>query len=464
MTEYTSKELLNTCSPEVQNGYEYLMKNAEKLKDISDKYQPESSIIFYVLDDINSPLSEEYLGNMYGKTRPSPSQELVTYPYKLWFLAKLFKKYDMSYKQNATISSVIDDIKNWQNRDGSLPGEINTAGRLRLLNLVEPESTVTKQAESYFKQNWKKHQSEIELSLGILSLSEINYDQYRSLIGTMAEKLVDSQSREGYFGQLIFDPSEPDAPKFYPIEETGLAMRALSRVGGYKDELEEAAEWLRKEQMVHGQWVQNESIHHRNLSHRLISTSYALLGLNTTLDGPQISQSMAEWETELEKQRKNKIRPDFLQTYPSSSLENRRIEIREQAESMIVSADDEIRICSLMIDMLHDELIDKVEKGVDLRVLTRGGHERGERKKLKSAVIKELVKKTEGNVKSDHLVHSRLLIVDKSGLLVSTADLTRDQLYDEFNSGIYTKDTETIKTAIEYFDSIWEDADPMNPN
>ena len=62
---------------------------------------------------------------------------------------------------------------------------------------------------------------------------------------------------------------------------------------------------------------------------------------------------------------------------------------------------------------------------------------------------------TRGNVVQSELIHSRMVIIDEEELLVSSADLTRDQLYDEFNAGIWTSDKETVKKAIEFFDNVF---------
>jgi hypothetical protein len=51
-----------------------------------------------------------------------------------------------------------------------------------------------------------------------------------------------------------------------------------------------------------------------------------------------------------------------------------------------------------------------------------------------------------------------MLISDNNSTLISSADLTRDQLRDEFNAGIVTEDENTVKQAIEYFDRVWNDA------
>jgi hypothetical protein len=51
-----------------------------------------------------------------------------------------------------------------------------------------------------------------------------------------------------------------------------------------------------------------------------------------------------------------------------------------------------------------------------------------------------------------------MIIVDDKEALISSADLTRDQLIDEFNAGIWVRDKETVKRATEFFDNIWEES------
>ena len=41
---------------------------------------------------------------------------------------------------------------------------------------------------------------------------------------------------------------------------------------------------------------------------------------------------------------------------------------------------------------------------------------------------------TKGNVVQTDLIHSRIMIIDDSEALISSADLTREQLVDEFNA------------------------------
>ena len=52
-------------------------------------------------------------------------------------------------------------------------------------------------------------------------------------------------------------------------------------------------------------------------------------------------------------------------------------------------------------------------------------------------------------------MHARLYIVDNE-VLISSADITSEQLEKEFNAGIWTRDKETVDEAIKFFDNLWK--------
>jgi len=52
-------------------------------------------------------------------------------------------------------------------------------------------------------------------------------------------------------------------------------------------------------------------------------------------------------------------------------------------------------------------------------------------------------------------LHARLYIVDNE-VLISSADITSEQLEKEFNAGIWTRDKETVDEAIKFFDNLWK--------
>lgn len=58
-------------------------------------------------------------------------------------------------------------------------------------------------------------------------------------------------------------------------------------------------------------------------------------------------------------------------------------------------------------------------------------------------------------IRYNETIHSRIVIKDDREVLVSSADFNKNSLIDQFNAGISTKDKETVRKAIEYFDNIW---------
>jgi hypothetical protein len=76
----------------------------------------------------------------------------------------------------------------------------------------------------------------------------------------------------------------------------------------------------------------------------------------------------------------------------------------------------------------------------------------------------ELAKRTGTGVRQNELLHARMVVSDEQRLLVSNADLTRDQLHDSFNAGIYTEHPKTVNSATEMFTSMWESSKPFDPS
>lgn len=128
---------------------------------------------------------------------------------------------------------------------------------------------------------------------------------------------------------------------------------------------------------------------------------------------------------------------------------------------MIRSVSNTLRISTIRMDMLHEPIFDLVEKenDLDVKILTSTGKPSGARQKMKRAVMEEMVIRTKGGVKEHDLVHTRMIIADEDAVLVSSADLTRDQMHDEFNAGMYTTDKDTVLEAIAFFDNLWDEAE-----
>jgi len=123
---------------------------------------------------------------------------------------------------------------------------------------------------------------------------------------------------------------------------------------------------------------------------------------------------------------------------------------------MLHSAKSEIKILYPYIEILHDELIKIITEKTELsfKMICRPNDDKGANKK----VIDLLNKHTKGNCKSNWKIHSRMVIVDKHEVLISSSDLDRNGLIDQYNAGIYTSDKETVEAAIKFFENIWDES------
>lgn len=463
----TDNELIDSCSPATAEGYRTLTRYISGLSPTAI-----DGVAYYALNFVDYNGIREFLQSDIRIRKQNAENTLLVQDNanRLWYLFKLFQEFNIDGWRNYDfVQDFLSAIERQQTKEGRFPGYIDTVDKLRVLALVKPEDPITADAEQYCRNNWEQlitnsKKTATVSSLLILAFSEIDFDRYRDQMSDIAKHLKGYQSEEGYFGELRDDPAAPNAPRYLPIEETSLAVSALNRIGNHEQEIDSAVGWLLEEQRDNGGWKQNEAAHHRDIRHFTISTAFALHALVNTRKGPLVSRGQAEWEIELRKQERNKVRPEFVETFPTPELETRKREIDEQIASMIRSAEDRIRISSLQIDKHHDALIDAIDEDVHVQVLSRMESPRGERKKMKRAVLNDLIKHSEGQVRGDNLNHSRLVIVDNRELLVPSADLTRDQLVDEFNAGLYTRDQEAVQDAIGFFDKLWEEAEPLDVN
>jgi len=114
------------------------------------------------------------------------------------------------------------------------------------------------------------------------------------------------------------------------------------------------------------------------------------------------------------------------------------------------------------MDMMYEDIVNLAENNPDLsiKLITRPSKDiKGTRERIARNVLDLLKMATKGDLKTNEILHARMIIVDDKEALISSADLTRDQLIDEFNAGIWVRDKETVKRATEFFDNIWEESE-----
>ncbi len=190
-------------------------------------------------------------------------------------------------------------------------------------------------------------------------------------------------------------------------------------------------------------------------------TAIALLALIAAGDGPKIPLAEVEWRETLINQKIEQTKPHFVHTSPIFDQRMHVKDIYVKIREMLNSAETEIKILSLYIGMMYEDIVNLAENNPNLsiKLITRPSKDiKGTREKIARNVLDLLKMATKGDLKTNEILHARMIIVDDKEALISSADLTRDQLIDEFNAGIWVRDEETIKRARAFFDNIWEES------
>lgn len=460
---------LKSCSPIIQETLSHLERFYQE-KGIYNIYHSPS---IYILDRFESQYVDEFFEQVQNTSTDSISRLILEYPNYLTYFYKMFDSTDQNRRNSAEIVQKVFEIqKNKQQNSGRIMNEHQN--QLRSLVNISPKSEATKKALRYYEDEIReddiKGSSMYANLYGSIALMELNYDDYKGLakrtIETCKKHMLDAVEYDG--------DDEMNMPTFK--NSVAILLASQKNLDVEIDEeikdicvrnLEGFCETFCKNVSGDENWdiiskrdmLYDEEVYYRRIS----PVAEAVHALTAAGLGYSISGFKSEWMETIADQRHNQSKPRFVSTLPAAQVEERETTIHDTAKRMISNANDSLRIASLRIDMLHEEIITKSDlKDVEVKILSNKKGGKGDRRKMASAVMNELVRRTKGGVRVDHLTHSRLIISDNHELLVTSADLTRDQLIDEFNGGIYTKDPDTIANAIEAFDKIWSEADAKN--
>jgi hypothetical protein len=381
---------------------------------------------FYVLNKIGSNLVKDYLAAANDSNFWKESfDDLYDNPHLLWFLNELGV-------QNEHFSNAIDDfiIKN-QTVEGFVhSNNIPHTSALRVLVAALPNSSTLASALNYWAKNWESSWDCSVVALGILALDELDCEKYADEIQKQIDFLRSKQNTDGSWN------------KFGDRTATCYSIWAITRCRGIDDSTaQKGFDWIMR--------IENGSL--RGLPDLLIS----MLAMG---DGPKISVDAHENSVMKMEQRIRKQTPQFLHTSPLFPDSVPVRQIHDKVHKMLHEARSEIRISSPFIDILYEDIINIGKENPDLviKVITRPKREpTGLRDRIARNVIDLLNTATRGCVFQTELVHARLVIIDKNQVLISSADLTRDQLYDEFNAGLWTSDKAVVEKATEFFDNIY---------
>lgn len=405
------------------------------------KYRCEDADTFYILKKMNGKTAEEFMLAADNVAFWEDAEEfLLQDPHILWFLKEIglennnfFLKETKSIAQGQSVQGFINSNR------------FNHAGPLRVFVATAPESDTTLKALDYWLKNWKETVTGAgTIAIGILALAELDSERYSDAIKEEVDYLKRLQNDDGSWGLVILQPYSKQGS----IENTSLAIWAISEINSNIDDaVMKGLKWLAEKQERDGSWGDDSSL-----------TVYALLALLAAGEGPKISAEFADCQKLRRDQSMRRQRAQFVHTSPLYQGSLHVKEIHSKVLKMLRNAKKEIRIASPFIDMLYEEIIDLKQENPNLsvKIITRPKKEaEGLREKIAKNVIDILSIASKGNVVQSDLIHARIIIVDDEEVLVSSADLTRDQLFDEFNAGISTRDKEAVKKAIDFFENVF---------
>ena len=405
------------------------------------KYRCDDVEAIYVLKKVRSKLADDFVsvaGSRSFWKDSDTTDSIVDDTHNLWFLK------EVGLGDNPYFLEEVDYIVKEQSVEGFIhSNELSHVGPMRVLVATKTQSEALSNAVNYWLKNWKATclDAAREVAVGILALTELDYEKYSSAIGEEIDYLKSLQKEDGSWS---YRPRHKGG-----IKETSYAIWAISRVEGSGDSsAQKGLEWLLKRQQENGSWQDS-----------IMYTGYALLGLLAMGEGPKAPVEMVEYKFMKLRQVLKKQKPIFIHTSPLYQDSLHVKEIHSKVSNMIHNAQEEIRISSPFIDMLYEEIINlKQEKpNLTVKIITRPKRDvAGTRERIARNVIDLLNTATKGNTVQSDLVHSRMIIIDDEEVLVSSADLTRDQLFDEYNAAIWTSDKDTVKKAIDFFENLFQ--------
>lgn len=469
---------LSTCTEEVRKGIIWLEKeigfDEEKIKSkilyvenaelpplikerqikrlkrkLDIKYHADDALVFYVLQLVGSELFKEYVSasekDIFWEDSSSffRTDDYIDF---LWFQLKMHKPEEHSIfkKEIRQLMYEINLEGVFYNSDQHLPF-------LRFLILFDSNLKEVRLSIKCMKDKNLTAEGVFEASIGVLALSELDPNEYNKEINDCIKLIKSFQNDNGSFKSRL------------EIRDTSYAIQAISKISGKSDEsIIKAVDWIKKQQNDDGSWgdktfnEKNEEIFIPNKD----LTAYALLSLISVGEGIKIPAYLIANELDNLILNYEKTRPIFIHTSPIYKGNLFVKDIRNRILEMLHSAEKEIRISSLYIDMLYEEIIGiKNEKPqIDIKIITRPAKDvKGLRERIALNVLHLLEISTKGNLRKVDLIHSRMIIIDDKELVVSSADMTYVGLIDEFNAGIWTKDRDAIIKATEFFDNIWKE-------
>ena len=196
---------------------------------------------------------------------------------------------------------------------------------------------------------------------------------------------------------------------------------------------------------------------------KALEKSIKILKLNTIKQNQLLNQ-IKELEEDKKKLKLNlekfKEAYTFIVTTPTEASNTVYGEINRE----LSKAQQEILICSPWITYIVDELSNfkkKDGKKINIKIITRlikEDIEKGVTDLDKFRVLKDVFG---AEIRYNNDLHAKMMIIDNSIAIISSANLTKKGLYANYEAGVCLKDKSMIEKITLFFDDVWKESKPL---
>lgn len=156
------------------------------------------------------------------------------------------------------------------------------------------------------------------------------------------------------------------------------------------------------------------------------------------------------------KLEKSKEKYDFLITTPHSTLS-----VYGEIKHHLSQAKKEVLVCSPWITYLLDEFKD-MDKSVNVKVITNFRAE-----DIKSGITDldkiRVLKDLGADLRYNNNLHAKMVLIDSEVAVISSANMTGRGLRINYEAGVMVKDKKQLKKALEFFNGVWGESEPLTP-
>lgn len=354
-----------------------------------------------------------------------------------WFFddpQRLLYIYKMGLSDSYLFKTLYEElIKDVQTVRGFIHANSNNhVGPMRVMIAYEPENESTTEAINYFINNFSSFNVG-DQAIGIIGLFEHNYYLYKDILQEMIGEIKNYFNGEQF---ILGDDS------VYSFPDKAYLTQAIGLVCGYDDPIFcKSKEYLESKFNEIKEWIASE----------------VALILRECGNGKTISYSAYERLEKLHNQKMDLIKPELVMTLPY----NVQFSIKDKVKQMLYSRTKRIWIASRYITEFWTDLVIIKEKypEIDIKVLTLPSKDSrakiyGEGKKYVELAVETLQKKLESNFKTSSFLHARFIVTD-AAVLISSADLTIEQLEKEVNLGVFSRNPDLIKSVEKIYQELW---------